>query len=252
MANANRVTFPLTAPGITINSLNYQPGVGRPTAVNNSLFYFTNTETTPADSRFPTHIPRPGRYAMEDYSAVQFALGQPAEQFGVFVAMNSHFAPGQPPYDDNNVLMYPSRKLWVAVLGEGDTFATAQMQQISVGNLYAPFIQVTASAGNRIKSVCVVQDAEVEYNAPFGFFDPYSVTPEPVTGLLMAAGAMVIGAWRRLRGAPCKGVGLQWVQHPPGNWSLQPVAIGAAVEETKPSKPLMQGSLKATWRACRP
>ena len=200
MANANRVTFPLTAPGITINSLNYQPGVGRPTAVNNSLFYFTNTETTPADSRFPTHIPRPGRYAMEDYSAVQFALGQPAEQFGVFVAMNSHFAPGQPPYDDNNVLMYPSRKLWVAVLGEGDTFATAQMQQISVGNLYAPFIQVTASAGNRIKSVCVVQDAEVEYNAPFGFFDPYSVTPEPVTGLLMAAGAMVIGAWRRLRG----------------------------------------------------
>ena len=30
------------------------------------------------------------------------------------------------------------------------------------------------------------------------------------------------------------------MQFPPGNWSLQPVAIGAAVEVTKPSKPLMK------------
>jgi hypothetical protein len=29
----------------------------------------------------------------------------------------------------------------------------------------------------------------------------------------------------------------QWLQFPSGNWSLQPVAIGAAVEVTKPSKP---------------
>ena len=180
MANANRITFPLTAPGITINTLDYQYGAGRPTGVNNSLFYFTNTET-PADNRFPAHIPRPGRYAMEDYSAVQFVLSQPAKQFGVFVAMNSHFAPGQPPYDDNNVLMYPSRQLWVAVLGEDDTFATAQMQQIGVGNLYAPFIKVTYNGSSRIQSVCVVQDAEVEYNAPFGFFDPYSVVSDPPT-----------------------------------------------------------------------
>ena len=37
-----------------------------------------------------------------------------------------------------------------------------------------------------------------------------------------------------------KGVGFQWVRVPPGNWSLQPVAIGAAVEVTKPSKPSME------------
>jgi hypothetical protein len=37
-----------------------------------------------------------------------------------------------------------------------------------------------------------------------------------------------------------KGVGFQRVQIPPGNWSLQPVAIGAAVEVTKPSKPSME------------
>ncbi len=68
MANANRITFPLTAPGITIDTLDYQYGTGRPTGVNNSLFYYTNTETAPADNRFPAHIPRPGRYAMEDYT----------------------------------------------------------------------------------------------------------------------------------------------------------------------------------------
>ena len=34
-------------------------------------------------------------------------------------------------------------------------------------------------------------------------------------------------------GAPCKGADSQWVQVPPANWSLQPVAIGAVVEVTK-------------------
>ncbi|HEX5731204.1 MAG TPA: hypothetical protein VF131_00100, partial [Blastocatellia bacterium] len=37
-----------------------------------------------------------------------------------------------------------------------------------------------------------------------------------------------------------KGVGFQWVRVPPGNWSLQPEAIGAAVEVTKPSEPSME------------
>ena len=36
-----------------------------------------------------------------------------------------------------------------------------------------------------------------------------------------------------------KRCGFQWVQVPPGNWSLQPVAVGAAVEVTKLSKPSM-------------
>ncbi len=39
--------------------------------------------------------------------------------------------------------------------------------------------------------------------------------------------------------APCKAGDSQWVRIPPGNWSLQPVAIGAVVEVTKPSKPLV-------------
>ena len=37
-----------------------------------------------------------------------------------------------------------------------------------------------------------------------------------------------------------KGVDLQWVQFPPGKRSLQPVAIGAAVEVTILPKPSMQ------------
>src|SRR6266851_303692 len=40
--------------------------------------------------------------------------------------------------------------------------------------------------------------------------------------------------------APCKGADLQWVQFPPGKRSLQPVAIGAAVEVTKLPKPSME------------
>lgn len=204
MANANRITFPLTTPDITINTLNYQYGTGKPLSVNNSLFYFTNTEATASDNRFPTHIPRPGRYANQDYSAVQFILSDPAEQFGVFTAMNSHFATGSPPYDDNNVLMFvgegtskPPRRLWVAVLGEDDTFATAQMQQITVGGMYAPFIKVTSNGTDPIKSVCVVQDAQEEYNAPFGFFNPYSVAPEPATMTLLGLGLL---AFARRRG----------------------------------------------------
>ena len=49
-----------------------------------------------------------------------------------------------------------------------------------------------------------------------------------------------------------KGVDLQWVQFPPGNWSLQPVAIGAAVEVTKLPKPSMERVALATPRAGRP
>ena len=40
--------------------------------------------------------------------------------------------------------------------------------------------------------------------------------------------------------APCKGGDFQWVQFPPGDESLQPVAVGAAEEVTNPSKPLME------------
>ena len=45
-------------------------------------------------------------------------------------------------------------------------------------------------------------------------------------------------SWRL--SAPCKGVLLQWAAIPPGKGSLQPVAIGAAVEVTTPLKPLME------------
>src|SRR5260370_16100336 len=40
--------------------------------------------------------------------------------------------------------------------------------------------------------------------------------------------------------APCQGADLQWVQFPPGKRSLQPVAIGAAVEVTILPKPSME------------
>ena len=41
-------------------------------------------------------------------------------------------------------------------------------------------------------------------------------------------------------GAPCKGASLQWEMNPTWQLSLQPVAIGAVVEETKRLKPPVQ------------
>jgi hypothetical protein len=38
---------------------------------------------------------------------------------------------------------------------------------------------------------------------------------------------------------------LQWVQSPPGFFLLRPVAIGAAVEATKPPEPSME---RVAWR----
>ena len=197
-AERNWVTMPLTAPGITINSVDYNGEAYGPfaiTGVNNAFApqagLYTNIEDTPADNRFPTHIPRPGRYAGYDYTAVQFALDAPVHELGVYVAMNSNCwmfpwtdatadAASKPIPDDNNRRTPPlnpnltgGRKYWVAVLGETDTFATAQLVHVSAANMYAPFIKVTWNGNQPIKSVCVVEDSSIEAGAPFGFFDVY-------------------------------------------------------------------------------
>ena len=49
-----------------------------------------------------------------------------------------------------------------------------------------------------------------------------------------------------------KGGDFQWVRSPPGDGSLQPVAIGALEEVTNPTKPLMERIALAIQRACRP
>lgn len=54
--------------------------------------------------------------------------------------------------------------------------------------------------------------------------------------------------WQKLKSVECAviGVGFSWVQVPPGNWSLQPEAVGAAVEVTKLSKPSTRKGRLAT------
>lgn len=188
LADRNFVTMPLTADNITINSVTYQgqwsPGGFKVLAVNNapSGGLYTNVESVALDNRFPTHIPRPGRYAANDYTAVQFVFDHPMTAFGVYTAMNSNqYQDAWGIEDDNNRQMVPNRKLWVGVLREGDTFDTAQYVQLTCGNMYAPFIKVVASdKQNLIKSVCVVQDSSVEADAPFGFFDVYVQVPTDV------------------------------------------------------------------------
>jgi hypothetical protein len=184
----NFLTFPLTAANITINSVTYQgqwsAGGFKVLAVNNALpgSLYTNCESVALDNRFPTHIPRPGRYAAYDYTAVEFVFDHPMTAFGVYTAMNSNqWKDVWGIADDNNRQMINNRKLWVGVLREGDTFATAQYVQVTCSNMYAPFIKVVASdKANLIKSVCVVQDSSVESDAPFGFFDVYVQVPTDV------------------------------------------------------------------------
>src|SRR6266481_389111 len=56
----------------------------------------------------------------------------------------------------------------------------------------------------------------------------------------------------RITGCAVTGAGPQRGYTRPGTGSLHPVAIRAAVEATRPLKPLVQRVAKATWRACRP
>lgn len=196
-AGTNWVTLPLVGSGVTIHGVDYEYRfAGRVTGINDTLGLFTNTQGTPSTTapfpaRFPTNIPRPGRDPWADYTAVQFDLGQAAQQFGVFVAMNTN-AGSYNGMDDNNVLMQLDRVLTLAILGPTDTFATAQYVGLSVGGKYAPFIKVASNGTDPIKSVCVVQNTVVETGAPFGFFDPYSVVPEPVSMLLLGAGLLAL------------------------------------------------------------
>ncbi len=189
LADRNWLTFPLTAPNITINPVDYQgqwaaggfkvTGVLTLTDPNSGLF--TNINQAPVDNRFPAHIPRVGRFAGYEYTAVQFVFDDPMKAAGVFIATNSNQW-GFPWAldDDNNRMVLQSRKVWVGVLGETDTYATAQYTQVACGSMYAPFIKVLANGNNLIKSICVVQDSSVESDAPFGFFDVYVKIPTDV------------------------------------------------------------------------
>lgn len=216
LSQRNFVTMPLVGAGVTVNNVTYQgrwsAGGFKVLSVNNALApqtgLYTNIEQTPTDNRFPAGIPRPGRYAGYDYTAVQFDLYTPAREFGVYVAMNSNqWSASWSTNDDNNIPMYSFRKLWVAVLGETDTFATAQYQEITCGAMYAPFIHVAWNGTDAIKSVCVVQDSSVESDAPFGFFDVY-MTPTNAGDIDGDGGCnifdifVVAEAWGTSRGQP--------------------------------------------------
>lgn len=206
-AYRNWVNWPLTAPGITINNVTYNSGsqvtiagVDNNTPTTNHAYgYFTNQDQVPVDNRFPAHIPRPGRFAGNDYSSVQFSLANPVKQFGVYVAMNSNT--GTWPWnldDDNNIKVHweqysgggiATRKLWIIVQGVSDSFAAAQAVQVTAGGMYAPFVRVVWNGADAIKSVSVIQDTDVEEGAPFGFFDVYA----SLTGDINSDGFVNVG-----------------------------------------------------------
>jgi hypothetical protein len=207
----NWLTMPLSSAGVTVNNVSVTGNWGGPsyvTGVNNSLGavngqYYTNIQETATDPRFPAGIPRPGRDCSAAFSAFQFDLAAAAPEFGVFIsrgsntwdyvdwANNTH-VDGTWLNDDNNVTF--TNRVFVAILGESDTFATAQVVSLDIANGYAPFIKVAGNGTDLIKSVCVYQDAGWQGSPSFGFFDVYA-TPEPVSLLLVAVG--LVGVIRR-------------------------------------------------------
>jgi len=202
----NWLTMPLSSAGVTVNNIDVTtnwswPVPTHPSGVNNTLSvtdgqYYTNIQEAATDPRFPANIPRPGRDCSAAFSAFQFELSQAAPDFGVFIAYhcnswdyidweNGTRVDGSWANDDNNVNF--GNQVFVAVLGETDTFATAQFASLNIAGGYAPFIRVAGNGTDLIKSVCVYQDASWQGAPTFGFFDVY-VTPEPVSLLLLGVG----------------------------------------------------------------
>ncbi len=198
-AQRNVLSLPLASTWTTVN--NVTVGGGAVTGVNNALggcdgVYYTSIQETATDPRFPAGIPRPGRDCDAAFASVQFDLAHPTKQFGVFVTRNTNAwsyvdwgtcqltgewtgDTGMPLPDDNNILFVQS--VVVGVLGEGDTFATAQYVTLNL-NGYAPFIKVASNGTDPIKSVCVFEDAGWQNAPSFGFFDVYAGLSGDVNG----------------------------------------------------------------------
>jgi hypothetical protein len=202
----NWVDFPLGNANVTIQSVDYTDTSWNNVVVdgvNNGLSYFTNEEGDAgdlgADPRYPYNIPRPGRYCGEDFTAVEFLLTEATTQFGVFLPSHSNTWSSDPAnsLDDHNYQQVLLDHLDVFILGEADTYATAQhIQDIALGG-YSPFLMVEDNDVDLIKSVVVVHNAAAWGGPTVGFMDVYSAVPEPATLALLAMGGVVAAIGRR-------------------------------------------------------
>jgi len=178
--------LPLGNADVTINGLDYLPGVSNVT-VDNSFQLLTNEEGDDgdgrADDRFPYHIPRPSRYCGEWFTAVQFDLASPAGTFGVFLPAATNIHSTQNPPDDHNFVKM-TQSVHVLIQGEGDSLAEAQHEYVSLflGNgSYCPFLMVEWNGNTPIAAVSVIHDCYVDHSPTFGFMDVYAAAPPAAT-----------------------------------------------------------------------
>lgn len=194
------VSLPLGNANVTINGVDYDAGVTN-LVVNNGFDLLVNEEGDDADpladDRFPYHIPRPGRFCGEWFTALQFDLATPTDKFGVFLPAHTNTWNSTDPamwFDDHNFVLQTCN-VHVFVQGVGDTFADAQHESVLTGGSYCPFLMVEYNGTDPIKAVTIIHDCYADLAPTYGFMDVY--VPEPSCAVLLALG--VLGLRRRSR-----------------------------------------------------
>jgi len=167
-------------------------------AIADGTDYFTNIEGSdtdapegapPPDKRWPYHIPRPGRYCGQDFSALYFDLTAPANKFGIFLAAHSNIWSVDPPYPDDHNYVQINSTFDVYVHGIGEDWTLAQTQKVGVSG-YCPFLMVEDV--DLIDAVTIIHNAGWSGSPTYAFMDIYSDVPEPATLSVLALGALAL------------------------------------------------------------
>jgi hypothetical protein len=173
-------------------------------AIDDTLALFTNEEgddtdapegTPPPDKRWPYHIPRPGRYCGQDFTALHFDLADnTGYKFGVFMPAHSNTwsSDDTKSYDDHNYVLQDAY-VNVFVLGVGQTWADVECEPMvhlvnaDESGTYCPFLMIESD--EPIDAVTIIHDSSWDNSPTWGMMDVYSDVPEPMTLGLVVMGA---------------------------------------------------------------
>jgi len=200
-ANLNWTPTPLGNANVTINAVTHDYNYDidpNAIAIADPKDYFTNVEGSdtddpegapPPDKRWPYHIPRPGRYCGEDFSALYFDLTAPANKFGIFLPAHTNIWSVDPPYPDDHNYMQANCTVDVYVHGIGEDWTLAQTEKVGISG-YCPFLMIDDA--DLIDAVTIIHNAGWSGSPTYAFMDIYTDVPEPATLGVLAVGALAL------------------------------------------------------------